>query len=234
MDPVGYKYLVLYSQLAVFDLEFDPVDYISLSVEELIKVLGKSPKVIRVLTANKLPIMMPTGMAPDSVKLKSVSEKERDRRADVIRSDRKFQSRVGEALSQRFVGQERSPHVELQIYDGFVSWEDQGVLEEFHEATLGKRLSLLETLSDPRLRELGHRLLFFDCPGQLSTHQVTEMNDWLKARLLNEGSGLPWTTIPAALSEVEDLLAGENKGNEGFLGEVRKFLEARPKEMGLV
>ena len=36
------------SQLAVFDLEFDPVDYISLSVEELIKVLGKSPKVIRV------------------------------------------------------------------------------------------------------------------------------------------------------------------------------------------
>ena len=222
------------SQLAVFDLEFDPVDYISLSVEELIKVLGKSPKVIRVLTANKLPIMMPTGMAPDSVKLKSVSEKERDRRADVIRSDRKFQSRVGEALSQRFVGQERSPHVELQIYDGFVSWEDQGVLEEFHEATLGKRLSLLETLSDPRLRELGHRLLFFDCPGQLSIHQVSEMNDWLKARLLNEGSGLPWTTIPAALSEVEDLLAGENKGNEGFLGEVRKFLEARPKEMGLV
>ena len=60
------------------------------------------------------------------------------------------------------------------------------------------------------------------------------MNDWLNARLLNEGSGLPWTTIPAALSEVEDLLAGENKGNEGFLGEVRKFLEARPKEMGLV
>jgi hypothetical protein len=60
------------------------------------------------------------------------------------------------------------------------------------------------------------------------------MNDWLKARLLNEGSGLPWTTIPAALSEVVDLLAGENKGNEGFLEEVRKFLEARPKEMGLV
>ena len=48
------------------------------------------------------------------------------------------------------------------------------------------------------------------------------------------GAGLPWTTIPAALSEVEDLLAGENKGNEGFLEEVRKFLEARPKEMGLV
>ena len=236
-----YSWLVTYcgrnpdydSQLAVFDLEFDPTDYISLSVEELIKVLGRSPKVIRVLAANKLPIMMPTGMAPENVKLKSISEKERDHRADIIQSDRKFQARVGEALLQRFVGKERSPHVELQIYDGFVSWEDQDFLEEFHAAPLGRRLKLLEMLSDPRLGELGHRLLFFENPGQLPARRVSEMNDWLKVRLLNEGPSLPWITIPSALSEVEDLLADKNEANKEFLTEVRGFLEARPKEMGL-
>ncbi|MEE2694089.1 MAG: exonuclease domain-containing protein [Pseudomonadota bacterium] len=237
-----YSWLVAYcgrnpdydSQLAVFDLEFDPADYISLSVEELIKTLGKSPKAIRVLTANKLPIMMPTGMAPENAKLKSVSEKERDRRADIVRSDRKFQARVGQALSQRFSDKERSMHVELQIYDGFMSWEDQGFLEEFHEAPPGKRLRILEMLSDPRLKELGHRLLFFDNPGQLPTQLVSQMDDWLKARILAEGSGQPWTTIRAALSEVEALLAEENDGNDEFLGEVKGFLENRPKQIGLV
>ena len=62
-----YSWLVTYcgcnpdydSQLAVFDLNFDPDEYLSLSVEELIEVFNKSPKPIRVVIANRQPIMMP-------------------------------------------------------------------------------------------------------------------------------------------------------------------------------
>ena len=149
------------------DLEHDPDDYISLPVEDLIKVLNKSPKIIRVLTANRQPIMMSADMAPDSVKARSVSLEEQNRRVGVIRSNRGFLARVGEALARRFADRETSPHVERQIYDGFISWDDQALLQEFHEADQGERAHWLEKLVDPRLVELGQRLLFFENPETL-------------------------------------------------------------------
>ena len=161
-----YSWIVTYcgrnpqydSQLAVFDLAFDPEDYVSMSVEELSEVLGKSPKVIRVLTANRQPIMMSAEMAPDSAKAQEVSLEERSRRMQIIQGNRKFMARVGEALAYRFADREKSPHVEKQIYDGFTSWDDQALLQEFHEAPAEERVHLLEKIADPRLAEMGQRI----------------------------------------------------------------------------
>ena len=236
-----YSWLVTYcgknpeydSQLAVFDLEHDPDDYISLPVEDLIKVLNKSPKIIRVLTANRQPIMMSADMAPDSVKARLVSLEEQKRRVGVIRSNRGFLARVGEALARRFADRETSPHVERQIYDGFINWDDQALLQEFHEADQEERAHWLEKLVDPRLVELGQRLLFFENPDLLSNRKLAEMEDWLCARVLTDSSAVPWTTIPRALAEVEELLLEEGRGEPGFLEEIKRFLENRPGQLGL-
>jgi exodeoxyribonuclease-1 len=236
-----YSWLVTYcgknpeydGQLAVFDLEYDPDDYISLSVEDLIKVLNKSPKTIRVLTANRQPIMMSADMAPDSVKAHLVSIEERNRRVRVIQSNREFLARVGEALARRFADRKKSPHVEGQIYDGFMSWDDQALLQEFHEADQGDRAHWLEKLVDPRLEELGQRLLFFENPDLLSSRKLAEMEEWLCTRILTDNSAVPWTTIPRALSEVDQLLLEEGRGKPGFLEEIRRFLEDRPRQLGL-
>ena len=177
--------------------------------------------------------MMSADMAPDSVKARSVSLEEQNRRVGVIRSNRGFLARVGEALARRFADRETSPHVERQIYDGFINWDDQALLQEFHEADQEERAHWLEKLVDPRLVELGQRLLFFENPDLLSNRKLAEMEDWLCARVLTDSSAVPWTTIPRALAEVEELLLEEGRGEPGFLEEIKRFLENRPGQLGL-
>ena len=218
-------------QLAVFDLEFDPDDYLSLSVEELIQTLGKSPKPIRAVTANRQPIIMPPETAPGETRALKVSVQERNRRIEAIENDRPFIARVGEALSRRFVDREVSPHLEKQIYDGFPGRNDQALMEDFHEEPWGSRISLIEKMQDPRLVEFAHRLVYFERPDLLSDRKRQEMDDWLADRVLSEDFSVPWVTVPKALRELEDELAKGDKAKSDFLVEIKEFLLNRAQHL---
>ena len=215
------------AQLAVFDLEFDPDDYFSLSMEELIQTLGKSPKPIRVLTANRQPIMMPPETAPAGTRALEVSPQERIRRIEAIKENRPFIARVGEALSQRFVDREASPHLEKQIYDGFPGRNDQALMEGFHEEGWSSRISLIEKMEDLRLVEFAYRLVYFERPEALSGRIRQDMDLWLADRVLTEDASVPWVTIPKALRELEEQLAMGDKTKSDFLGEIKEFLLSR-------
>ena len=235
-----YSWLVTYcgrnpdydSQLAVFDLNFDPDEYLSLSVEELIEVFPKSPKPIRVVVANRQPIMMPSEAAPDDTKGLAVPLEERNRRIEVIQNDRQFMGRVGEALSQRYDDKEASPYPEKQIYDSFTGWDDQRLIEAFHEERWEDRISLIERIQDPRLVEFANRLVFFERPDLLSDHVSIEMNDWLAERVLTEEHSVPWLSVPNALSKVETELETADQEGMEFLGKIKEFLSNRANELG--
>ena len=236
-----YSWLVTYcgrnpdydSQLAVFDLNFDPDEYLSLSVGELVKVLGKSPKAIRAVVANRQPIMMPPEAAPEETKALAVPVEERNRRIEVIENDRPFVTRVGEALSQRFADREVSPHVEKRIYDGFPGRVDQALIEHFHEERWDNRINLIEQIQDARLVEFANRLVYFERPDLLSDRMRRDMDDWLANRILTEDTSVPWMTVNKALAEVEEQLETSDGERVNFLGEIRDFLMVRPQQLSV-
>ncbi|MEO7380305.1 MAG: hypothetical protein ABIV25_01045 [Paracoccaceae bacterium] len=58
--------------------------------------------------------------------------------------------------------------MEKQIVGGFYSHANKAMLMEFQRADWRTRLKIVAALSDARLRKLGHRLLKFHAPEQLS------------------------------------------------------------------
>ncbi len=220
------------SQLAVFDLNFDPDDYRSLSAEDLVRVLNASPKAIRSLRANGQPIMMPADAAPDSTKALSVPPDELRRRVEAIQGDPKFRVRVGQAQALRFADQEPTPHVEQRIYDGFPNAADQALMEKFHDVDWADRVALADRIDDPRLSEFAWRLIYFERPDLLPATKSAELGAWRTERVRVEDEAVPWMTIGKALRETEDFLANATGEEADLLREIKDFLYGLADQLG--
>ena len=219
-------------QLAVFDLYFDPDDYCSLSVEELVSVLNASPKVIRSLRANRQPIMMAADMAPETVKALSVPARELRRRVSVIQNDQDFRARVGQAQALRFADEEPSPYIEQQLYDGFPGEADQALMAQFHAVDWPDRLALAGRIKDPRVKEFANRLIYFERPDLLPAAKRAELGAWRAKRALSDDEGVPWMTIRKALREADDLLKNASAEEAALLGSVKDFLVELAQRLG--
>ena len=174
---------------------------------------------------------MPPKAAPGGTRALEVSAQERNRRIEAIENDRAFISRVGEALSRRFVDREASPHLEKQIYHGFPGRNDQALMEGFHEERWSSRISLIEKMQDSRLVEFAYRLVYFERPEALSGRFRQDMDLWLADRVLTEDASVPWVTIPKALRELEEQLAMGDKTKSDFLREIKEFLLSRTQHL---
>jgi exodeoxyribonuclease-1 len=192
------------AQLGVFDLKYDPDDYLDLPIESLIEVMNSREKAIRCLRANNQPILAPLALTRPELHELCISDDEIQRRAMVIAQAGKFHSRVGEAIANRYPTKEPSIYVEEQIYDGFPTRTDEFFMEKFHRAPWEGRVKLVDQFEDQRLRELGYRLIFTERPGALSAAQQRELERWRNQRLRPLGE-VPWLTLAGALDEAEKL-----------------------------
>ena len=143
---------------------------------------------------------------------------------DVIRSDVDFRMRVGQALALRFADKEPSPHVEQRIYDGFPGRQDQALMEQFHRVDWEERATLAGQIEDLRLSEFAYRLIYFERPDLLSAAKSAELKTWCAEHTLTEDENVPWTTVPKALREADDLLADASGDDARLLREVKDFL----------
>jgi exodeoxyribonuclease-1 len=212
------------AQLGVFDLRYDPLHYIDLPTDQLISVMNSSKKAIRSLKANNQPILLPFELAPEGLHNLDLEEVDIERRVRLIGENQEFQARVGEALAGRFAPREPSPYVEAQIYDGFLRWQDNRLLEQFHNARPEARSQFLDQLEDERPRDLGYRLIYAERPEILPSEIRVKLDAWRAERLFMEDAGVPWRTIPQALAEVDDLVAEAGGDSDDLLLEIRTWL----------
>lgn len=210
------------SEIAVFDLAEDPEEYLAKDIDELLAVLNRSPKVIRSIRANAHPIIMPFDMIPDEIRGARHDDATYLERARLIQEDDGFQHRLGQALARRYEDVEPSPYVEGKIYDGFASADDQGRMERFHRRPWQERYELCDELDDERFAELGRRLIYVEQPDALPDAMRARLDHWVADRMLTDAD-VPWTTIPKALQEVDDL-RGRGLEDEQVLDEIRRFL----------
>ena len=220
-------------QLAVFDLFFDPDDYRSLSVENLVSVLNASPKVIRSLRTNRQPIMMPAGNAPAGTKALQIPPDERRRRVEVIQRDPDFQARVGQAQARRFADEDPPAYVEQRIYDSFPNAADEARMEQFHQADWGDRSALAAQIEDPSISEFARRLIYFESPEMLTDAQSAELSAWMANRVLTEDEIVPWMTVRKALRETDALLQNASGEEAILLSQVKDFLHGRAEKVAV-
>jgi exodeoxyribonuclease I len=206
------------NQAAFFDLEVaDPADFLTADDATLFAAVDATPKIIRSLSVNKTPALLslPT---PTDLQL---------RRADVIANAPELRARVAQALAARFPEDPEAPTpmVEKQIFGGFYSHADKALLAQFQRADWPQRQEIVAALSDPRLRQLGRRLVAFYSLQLLSTEERAQFEEWLHERWsAPDAPETEWMTIASARRAVDEL-RGNDGVDQALIGEIEVYLQ---------
>lgn len=207
------------TMLGVFDLTKDPDSVLDLDVEGLVAAMQGPDRAIRIVTSNKMPALLDLAGAPDL----GMSETEIARRAAQIAQDGQFVGRVGKALAQRYPPWPPSEVVEARMYEGFPSRADEARMAAFHTAAWPERAELVETFEDERLRELGRRIVFFECPEMLHPDRRRMLEVWLQNRRHGREGVEAGRTIPRAIEELEKVEQAEEIS--AAVEEIRHWLQ---------
>ena len=205
-------------QAAFFDLDAsDPAELIAASDEALFAAVDGTPKIIRGISTNKAPALLDLP-APSAEHL---------RRAAIIADAPEFRRRVGAAMAARFVEDPEAPSkpVEKQIYGAFYSNADKQLLQEFQRADWPRRQEIVASLSDPRLRQLGRRLVAFHSPALLSTDETTRFNAYLREKWsADDVPETEWMTVAKARAAIDALLL-QDAASPAELNAITDFIE---------
>jgi exodeoxyribonuclease-1 len=180
----------------------DPADWLDAPDAALAEAIEATPKLIWAVATNKAPALLD---------VREPSE-EQLCRATTIAEAPEFRRRVGAAMAARFVEDPDAPPkpVERQIYGEFYSNADKQLLQEFQHAPWPRRQEIVASLSDPRLHQLGRRLVAFESPELLSTEEMVLFNGYLRDKWsAPEGPETEWMTIAKAQAAIDDMRAKE-------------------------
>ena len=206
------------NQAAFFDLDAaDPADLIVADDAVLFAAVDASPKIIRSLATNKSPALL--ALATPSA--------EQIWRAEIIASAPEFRARVAQALAARFPKDPAAPTppVEKQIFRGFYSNADKALLAEFQRADWPRRQEITSTLADPRLRQLGRRLVAFHAPSLLPSEERSQYDGWLHARWsAADAPDIEWLTVEKSKRAIADIRNGAGV-DAGLISEIEAYLQ---------
>lgn len=193
-------------EIGLFDLAFDPKEFLGLSEEKLAEYIGGKVKVIRRMRTNGQPMLFPIEAMPSDVRGGRQTPEVYATRAQMIRENPSFRKRVSQALElcRAEDAEEQADHVEVNIYNGFAHRDDEIVMDRFHKSSWEARMELCEKLKDPRYRELALRLVYFEHPELLAPDLRDTHKEFVRSRIFADDT-VKWMTISKALTEVAEL-----------------------------
>lgn len=212
----------------VLDLSADLAEMNTLDNKELLKRLKNSPKPVRKLKANTAPFLMGLEDVPDHIKSRLPSEDIVQANLDWLDANPDFISRLLKVYEETREDYEPAIHIEQRIYEGFLSSEDEKILEEFHLSPWEKRADILTRLTDERYKSLGLHLIYRERPDVLPQEVRDTLDTEYITRLFGtESGGEPWLTLPKALEQTNDLLAVAVADEAPILSELAEYLIMR-------
>ena len=195
------------NEIIAFDLHYDPADFDGLSDEILSRRLKASPKPLRRVRANALPGLIDADEAHPHTRISDLPLATLEARAEALGENETLKSRLLLAYMQAKPEYQDSVNVEENLYSGFATTQDNERMDAFHESNWSERAALVCEFDDPRFRELGEQLVYFEAPEVLTTECRHYWADRTARRLLGTGEPCEALTLPEALQEVNDLLA---------------------------
>src|SRR5665647_1913462 len=146
------------NEWALFDLQFDPALYLDASDADLRDAIDGTIKVIRRVSINAQPGLLPLDHAPDDVRGGRHSLETYQARAQAIRGHAEFRRRISRLLAARYEDEVEAAHVEQRIYSGFPSNNDQARMHSFHDQGWEDRIGIVQKIEDERYRQIAHRI----------------------------------------------------------------------------
>lgn len=214
----------------VYNLGVSPGSLLGLSDKQLAARLDGSPKPLRRLKSNAAPIIFPPEEAPECCRDRGLGMKELEHRANALHANPALCKRLISVFESQKKEYPISPHVEMQIYDGFIEDSDEKLMDAFHEAEWPERYAIVEKFQDPRLKTIGMQLIHLERPNLLDKairleHRVAAAN-----RLLGQGGDISWLTLPNALKELEGMIAATSGAELKLLREHYDYLLDRHRQ----
>ncbi len=208
------------------DLRHDVNFVASLSDNALAAWVAKSPKPVRKVRTNAAPSIAPVDDVPPSF-LGALTADQIEAASEQIRDDDGLRQRLIEAVMSGRGEYEDSPHIEEQIYAGFIPDDDKARMETFHLVPWQNRVVIVDALEDERLRYYGYRLIHERHPELLSAEIREFYRTHDSGRLMDASGTAKWNTLLVALAAIGETRVGCSEEQSQMLDEYEAYLQAR-------
>ena len=218
------------NDICFFDLSFDPDEIIDLDFTEINKIIqsGGRDLPLKKYKINKtIPICSSEHLSKNNHF--DISHEELQRRADIVKSNQDFFTKVSQAMEDRIINFPEPNYVEGTIYSGgFPSYRDQDLMKEFHLTdNLEQLIKISRNFEDERFRLLAERIICDKYQTDIPDDIKSRYDDLLNERAHTEGK---WGSVDKALIEIEKLLdERDNKEDQIILLATKKQLQSMQK-----
>ena len=207
----------------MFDLQFDPALYLGANDADLRDAIDGTNKVIRRVSINAQPFLLPIDYAPDDVPGGRQSLETYQARVQAIREHPEFRRRISRLLAARYEDQVEPAYVEQRIYSGFPSNADQARMHSFHDQGWEDRIGIIQEIEDERYRQIAHRIVAIERPDLLTDAQRQRWESWRRERVLTDEK-VPWMTVASAIEELADESQDATPAQQAQLADLESFL----------
>ena len=211
------------NEVALFDLAFDPALYLDAGDADLREAIDGTTRVIRRVSVNAQPGLLPVEYAPDDVQGGRQSYETYQTRVQAIRAHPEFCGRIARLLAARYADRIEPAYVEQRIYSGFPSNADQARMHAFHSQGWEDRVGIIREIEDERYRQIAQRIVAVERPDLLTDRQRQRWASWRRERLLTNEK-VPWMTVSSAMEELADKSQDATPAQRAQLADLERFL----------
>jgi exodeoxyribonuclease-1 len=224
----------------VYDLRYDPTDFVSKTPAQLADHwrFSKDPEHVRLpvktLKYNRCPAVAPLGVLDEAAqeRLKLPLDTVKKHHKTLLRHKREFAAKVFEAV--RILDDERKKEqaklftderdVDERLYDGFFGPGDKAAMQKVRRSSPAD-LSTLRLSGDERLSQLLPLYKARNYPSELSTEEKKQWDDYCRHRLQDGGAKSRLARFAKDLQTAADTF-GKDKEKQYLLEELQLYAES--------
>ncbi len=228
----------------VFDLSFDPAEYINKSIEELTELMKVESDEhvthpLRIVKKNQQPVLMPFDMS-GTITPDNIDEDTLKQRAEMISKNPVFQKNVAIAADKARPVFENGTEPEQQMFE-FIDKAHKKDLQmwinEFHAGNWKERqetvqdfpkrfkLALEKQPSIKRFMSFAMRIIYADAPEVMTENMQQKYSLALLKRLSDTNTDVPWMTFEKVRNQLNEVVELRDKGEERWKNITDKQVE---------
>ena len=197
------------NEIVLFDLSYDPEDIIDLDFSEINKLIqskGRDGPLKKYKINKTIPVC--SSKLIKNKKVFDISFEELQKRADLIKSNKDFQSKISQAMEDRMMSFPEPEYIEASIYSGgFPSNRDRDLMQEFHKSSDVEHLvKISRNFEDDRFSIFAERIICTEYANDIPEDIRARYEDLIQERITTQGK---WGSLEKSISETESLLEEE-------------------------
>ena len=194
------------NEIVLFDLSYDPEDILDLDYSEINKLIqakGRDGPLKKYKINKTIPVC--SSKLLKNKKVFDISFQELQKRADRVRNDKDFQSKISQAMEDRMMSFPEPEHIEASIYSGgFPTQRDKDLMQEFHLTDSKElRIKISRNFEDDRFKIFAERIICSQYAPDVPEDMLARYNELLQERTTTDGK---CGSISKSITEIDEML----------------------------